>query len=58
MTTVKQEKTLLDEFAMAPLTGMMASRLAIDTHTTAWIVQESYRLACDMMKERQKYETK
>lgn len=51
----KQEKTLLDEFAMAALTGMLANPHFRQNHTTAWVVQECYILAHDMMKERQEH---
>lgn len=57
MTTVKQEKTLLDEFAMAALNGIMASRPPDRCYSPHEVAEFACQIADAMMKERQKYET-
>ncbi len=65
MTTVK-EKTLLDEFAMAALNGVLQNESMISNIVCALplryttieedIVNFAYKIATEMMKERQKYD--
>lgn len=47
--SVPQEKTLLDEFAMAAAIGLISSNRAKD------VVSNSFILANQMMEERKKY---
>jgi|GEM_PF-6161517 hypothetical protein len=57
MTTVKQEKTLLDEFAMAALTGLCSMQLnEFDRrYGKCNPVEIAYMLAGMMLEERQQY---
>jgi hypothetical protein len=56
MTTVKQEKTLLDEFAMAVLTGLTSELIYGEAINFTDISSIAYDIAACMMKERQKYD--
>jgi hypothetical protein len=50
------EKTLLDEFAMAALTGLSSVPIMVDNHPASFLAETAYIIARCMIKERQKYE--
>ena len=53
MTTVKWEKTLLDEFAMAALTGLLAKQSDGEKGLPLeFVVRDAFKIAQLMVKQR------
>lgn len=53
-TSEQPTKTLRDEFAMAAISGYMATESCLSSESAEWAVTHSYEVADLMLKERSK----
>ena len=54
ITSEQKTKTLRDEFAMAVISGYMATESCLNSESAEWAVTHSYEIADLMLKERSK----